>query len=64
MGRSRKAARLLLLIACVVSMAQRTYAQEPEAEENGAPTFTVSDLPVGLLAAPRGLWRHALYRSQ
>ncbi len=48
MGRSRKAARLLLLIACVVSMAQRTYAQEPEAEENGAPTFTVSDLPVGL----------------
>jgi hypothetical protein len=47
MGCSRKAARLLLVIACVLSMAQRTYAQEPEAKEDGAPTFTVSDLPVG-----------------
>jgi hypothetical protein len=47
MGRPRKAARLLLVIAFVVSMVQRIYAQEPEAKEDGAPTFTVSDLPVG-----------------
>ena len=47
MGRWRQAARLLLGIACVVSMAPRTCAQKPEAKEDGAPTFTVSDLPVG-----------------
>jgi len=43
----RKAARFLLVLASVVSMAQGSFAQGPGAKDEGAPTFTVTDLPVG-----------------
>jgi acid phosphatase type 7 len=40
----RKAVWLLLV---VVALTQGVFAQGPGAEEDGAPTFTVTDLPVG-----------------
>jgi hypothetical protein len=43
----RKAVWFLLVVGCIAALTQGGLAQGPGVEENGAPTFTVTDLPVG-----------------
>jgi acid phosphatase type 7 len=47
MGCLRNAAAFLLAMVCIATGAQQTLAQTAGADDDGTPTFTVSDLPVG-----------------